>query len=196
MKKTKQYMKSTKYSPILQIFLNLYQSFGMNQSFEKALRSDETINKISSFFDLDNLCLKKPNKNEKRIRYLVARETCKHKTSGYCFEVVVTIWNKCKKACKIHCHPQFTYYQCISGSFKINTYECIDPKNKVVRKTGTFILKKGESFCSVAKENCYGHAIHDVRSLEKGSIMAHGYSNDASLAPDDYKIQDVSINPT
>lgn len=111
-------------------------------------------------------------------RTVVAKD--KDNTDRSCsFEVIVANWSPKENHCPIHGHPQFMYYQIISGAYCMSLYQIVDEQQRIVEKYSTLILLPGDVYAVCAKKSGYCNAIHSVQCLEKGQTL-HIYSNDGT----------------
>ena len=158
---------------LLQSVLSAYDQYGLCEKFKMSVIKNHSFYKdcIAMFPYM------KPQ-GAAYTRTVVVKD--KNNTDRPChFEAIVANWIPTKNHCPVHGHPQFMYYQIISGVYCMNLYRIVDKQQRTVEKYSTLVLLPGDVYAVCAKEPGYCNAIHSVQCLEKGQTL-HIYSNDGT----------------
>lgn len=112
-------------------------------------------------------------------RQVLAREYYQDILLDQNFEIIIGHWEKTDTPCHIHGHPQFLYYQVLSGLYLMHFYKIRDAKTKKVELVSSLFLKPSDVFSVCADHSCMSNCIHSIQCYEPGQTL-HIYSNDAT----------------
>jgi hypothetical protein len=112
-------------------------------------------------------------------RNIVARQYYKNVLKGENFEVIVGNWKPTGSRCHIHGHPEFMYYQILSGKYIMHLYKISDEENNIVIPIKSIILLPGDVYSVFDIMATWSNAIHSIHCIESGQTL-HIYSNDGT----------------
>ncbi|MCA9351419.1 hypothetical protein KC929_01405 [Patescibacteria group bacterium] len=151
---------------ILESVLGNYARYGMTKSFCEAVIADKFL------FEAvlkGNLKIKPQSIREND---LYRREVLASQPKG--FEIVRATWKQVNISTSIHGHPQFAYYQVLSGRYRMKFFTPVEGEPGFVRPTGKEILLDcytNPIFHSLAEKKTYQNAIHTVTPIEPGETL-------------------------
>lgn len=158
---------------ILNYVLGIKNNLGVNSDLcETLLTNKDTLTEMVKHIDYQN-------PESSYSRQVLAREHYEDILLGHNFEIIIGHWKKTYTPCHIHGHPQFLYYQVLSGIYLMHFYKIRDPKAGKVKLTSSVFLKTGDVYTVCADTQSMSNCIHSIQCYEPGQTL-HIYSNDAT----------------
>ncbi|MCI5051485.1 MAG: hypothetical protein MRY57_04195 [Candidatus Pacebacteria bacterium] len=157
---------------ILGYVLALKSQYQRESLIEAFARNNEKLSALASDIPFDS------PKDCHYKRQVLGKEFNDNETYDENFEVIMGHWKPTKTSCRIHGHPQYMYYQILSGKYLMHLYKIIDTQQKIVEPVQSMIMLPGDTFgiCAQSRTMCNG--IHSMQCLEAGQTL-HIYSDDA-----------------
>lgn len=160
-------------STILSFVLGIKEVVGLKGLGERLTREKNILKKFVKHIPYSK------NINRPYVRNIVAREYYKDAFNSENFEVIVGNWRPTGFRCHIHGHPQFMYYQVLSGKYIMHLYKIIDKENNIVSPVKSMILLPGDVYSVFDNMATWSNAIHSIECIEPGQTL-HIYSNDGT----------------